>query len=293
MERPSAKRAALAAIPVAAMIGVSMLAWSGPAEARGGLLAGSPQIETVRVLAPKEGRYAGRVVVWVRVDHASATRRAVARERPETIHTGRVIARVGKASRVATRRLDLDRRRAPGAYYFRFSRSSVRGTAAQAGRRVRVSARVAQTVDLDSDGDIEDRALTSATRRVRLARPETSIEPRDGGYENSANDSLQVSAGYVVSFSFISGTSSPCGVGPANNVQAPIDPQTGQFSFNSTNTRRRGPSINTTAKGTFGDNTDLELDASVTIAGCVYDVSPINFSFLLFGASRLGGDPLR
>ena len=286
-------RAALAAMPVVAMVGVSMLAWPGPAEAGGGLLAGSPRVETVRVLAPSEGRYAGRVVVWVRVDHARGTRRAVGRERPETVHTGRVIARVGKASRVATRRLDLDRRRAPAGYHFRFSRSSIRGLAAQGGRRVAVSVRVAQTVDLDSDGDSEDRALTATTRRVPLARPETSIEPRDGGYENSASDSLQVSAGSVVSFSFVSGTSSPCGVGPANNVQAPIDPQTGEFSFNSTNTRRRGPAIETTAKGTFGDNTDLELDATVTIAGCVYDVSPINFSFLLFGASRLVGDRFR
>jgi hypothetical protein len=269
-----------------------MLARPEHAEAGGGLLAGSPRIETVRALVPREGRHAGRVVVWVRIDHASGTRRGVALERPETVHRGRVIARVGKASRVATRRLDLDRRRAPGGYHFRFPRSSIRATAAQAGRRVPVSVRVVQTVDLDSDGDSEDRALTSATRSVPLARPELSIEPGDGYYVNGAGDSLQVRAGYVISFFFMSGTSSPCGVGPANIVQAPIDPQTGEFSFTSTNPELQPPA-NTTAKGTFTDATDMTLQASIAFGGCTYDVSPTAFSFSLYGSSRFGGKLFR
>jgi hypothetical protein len=289
MERSFAKRAALAAVPIVAMIGAWMLARPEHAEAGGGLLAGSPRIETIRALVPREGRDAGRVIVWVRVDHASGTRRAVARERPETVHRGRVIVRIGDASRVATRRLDLDRRRAPGGYYFRVSRSSIGAMAAQAGGRVPVSVRVVQTVDLDSDGDSEDRALTSTTQRVPLARPELSIEPRDGDYENGAGDSLRVSGGYVVSFFFFSGTSSPCGIGPANNVQAPIDPQTGEFSFTSTNPQT-DPPANTTAKGTFSDATDMTLDATIAYGSCTYDVSPTAFSFLLFGASRFGSD---
>ena len=43
-----------------------------------------------------------------------------------------------------------------------------------------MSVRVQQTIDLDSDGDSDDRALTSAMRNVPLARPALSIEPSDG-----------------------------------------------------------------------------------------------------------------
>jgi hypothetical protein len=279
------KGAFLACVPVLAMMGAWMLAGSERAEARANLLAGSPRIETIRVLAPREGRDAGRVVVWVRVDHARGTRRAIARERPETVHSGRVTVRVGNASRVATRRLDLDRRRVPGGYHLRFPMSSIRATAAQGGRRVPVSVRVAQTVDLQSDGDNEDRALTSTSRSVPLASTELSVEPRDGYYVNGNGDRLQVSAAHVVSFFFFSGTDSPCGIGPADNVMAPIDPQTGQFSFTSSGTDVQPP-VNTAAQGTFTDNTDLTLDATITWQGCTYDVTPTAFSFSLYGASR-------
>ena len=183
---------------------------------------------------PREGRDAGRVVVWVRVDHARGTRRALARERPETVHTDRVVARIGKTSRFATRRLDLDRRRTPAGYHFRFPRSAIQGSAAQTGRRVRVSLRVAQTVDPESDGARDDRALTSTAQSVPLASTALSIEPGDGYFVNGVGDRLQMSAGHVVSYFFFSGTDSPCGDGPANIVSAPIDPQTGQFSFRST-----------------------------------------------------------
>jgi hypothetical protein len=44
------------------------------------------------------------------------------------------------------------------------------------------------------------------------------------------------------------------------------------------------------AKGTFSDATSLALDATVTFGSCSYDVSPSDFSFLLFGASRFAGD---
>jgi hypothetical protein len=274
------KTAALVALAAVAMIAVWMLARPAHAEAGAGLLAGSPRIETVRALVPRKGRDAGRVVVWVRVDHASGTRRAVARKRPETFHMGRVTARIGGVSRVATRPLDLDRRRTPGGYYFRFPRSSVRAMKAQAVGSVSVSVRVAQTVDLDSDGNPEDRAATSTTQRVPLARPEQSIEPQDGDYENSAGDTLTVKSGYVTYFFFISGASSPCGVGPANTVQAPIDPVTGEFSFTSSN-QQISPPVSVAAMGTFSDNTDTSLDASVTFGSCIYDVSPAAFSFTL------------
>jgi hypothetical protein len=266
------------------MMGVWMLAVTERAEARAKLLAGSPRIETVRALAPREGRDAGRVVVWVRVDHARGTRRAIARERPETVHSGRLIVRIGKASRVARRRLDLDLRRAGGGYHLRFPRSSIRATAAQAGRRLPVSVRVVQSVDLQSDGDNEDRAVTSTSRRVPLTSTALSIEPRDGYYVNGAGDRLQVSAGHVISFFFFSGTDSPCGIGPADNVNAPIDPQTGQFSFTSSNGDVQPP-VSTAAQGTFTDTTDMTLDASVMWQGCTYDVTPTAFSFSLYGAS--------
>jgi len=41
------------------------------------------------------------------------------------------------------------------------------------------------------------------------------------------------------------------------------------------------PPINTTARGTFTDTTDLTLDASLMVGSCTYDVAPTAFSFLL------------
>jgi hypothetical protein len=79
------RSAATCAVPVLATLVACMLARPTPAQV-GGLLAGSPRIGTIRALIPKQGRDAGRLIVWVRVDHASGTPRAVARERPETVH---------------------------------------------------------------------------------------------------------------------------------------------------------------------------------------------------------------
>jgi hypothetical protein len=134
---------------------------------------------------------------------------------------------------------------------------------------VAVSARVVQTLDLDSDGRSEDRAVASTNRRVPLARPATSIEPADGDYQNSAQDHIQVAGGYVVHFGFLSGLDSPCRFGVAASVIAPIDPQTGLFSFTHTET---GPNSTTTVLGDFRDATSLVVDATVLSNGCTYRV---------------------
>ena len=83
--------------------------------------------------------------------------------------------------------------------------------------------------------------------------------------------------------------SSPGRLSLAVQPGAPIDPQTGEFSFTSTNTQTNPPA-NTTAKGTFSDATDMTLDANIAYGSCTYDVSPTAFSFSLYGASRFGGD---
>ena len=145
-----------------------------------------------------------------------------------------------------------------------------------------MSVRVAQTVDLEADGETEDRAVTSSSQNVPLASAELSIKPRDGYYVNGSGDQLQVSAAHVASFFFFSGTDSPCGVGPANNVMAPIDPQTGQFTFTSSIPGLQPPA-NTAAQGTFTDATDMTLDATITWQGCTYHVTPTAFSFSLYG----------
>ena len=171
------------------MVAVSAAGGSAErAEAQVALLAGSPRVETVRVLAPRDSRHAGRVVVWVQVSHARGTRRALLRERPETLHTGRVAVRIGRTSRVTRRRIDLSRLRASTGYHLRFPRSALRGVASGAGRRVPVSLRVAQTVDLQATVQSEDRALTSTARSVPLVSTQLSIEPSDGYYVNGAGD---------------------------------------------------------------------------------------------------------
>jgi hypothetical protein len=279
MERSLAMRATLAAAAVLALVGVWTLARPGHAKAGGDLLAGSPQIGTIRALVPRRGRDAGRLIVWVRVSHARGTPRALARERPETVHLGRVVVRVGDRSRVARQQFDLDGRRLAGGYHVRFPKAVARS--AGAGRRAPVSVRVAQRVDLDSDGHSEDRALAATTRRVLVARPAISIEPRDGYFVNSARNSftdlLQVAGGHVVYYSFVPLVESPCGVGPAHHVSAPIDPQTGLFSFADT-TNFSDPPVTVTAQGDFRDATSLVLLANVTVGGCTARVEPSSFS---------------
>jgi hypothetical protein len=264
------RRVSLAVVAVVAVLGGSMLARPGQAAAAENLLADKPRIGTVRAMIPQRGRDAGRLVVWVRVDHAPGTLRGVLRERPETVHTGRVIARVAGASRVASGRLDLDTRPLPDGYFLRFPKSTGRAMASGATRRVSVSLRVAQTVDVDSDGDNDDRAGAATTRRVALATPANTIEPKDGRYQNldSATDYLRVAGGQVVHYFFLASLS-PCGFGPADNVQAPIDPQTGQFSFADT-VPGAGPPATTVVNGRFRDTTSSVVDAAITSNDCTY-----------------------
>jgi hypothetical protein len=260
----------LAVLAVVAVVGGSMLTWPGQAAAAENLLADKPSIGTVRAMIPQRGRDAGRLVVWVRVDHAPGTLRGVLRERPETVHTGRVTARVAGASRIASGRLDLDTRWLPGGYFLRFPNSTGRAMASGAARRVSVSLRVAQTVDVDSDGDNDDRAGAATTRRVELATPANTIEPKDGRYQNldSATDYLRVAGGQVVHYFFLASLS-PCGVGPADNVHAPIDPQTGQFSFANT-APGADPPVTTVVNGRFRDTTSSVVDAAITSGDCTY-----------------------
>ena len=278
MGRSPARTAALTAVSVLALVGVWTLARPDPAEARGDLLAGSPRIDTVRALVPRRGRDAGRVVVWVRIGQSGGTRRGLARERPETVHTGRVVVRLGDTSRVATEQLDLQRGRLSRGYHLRFPKALARAARLGAGDRVAVSVRATQRVDLDSDGDSEDRVLASTTRRVALARPANSIEPDDGYYQSNAGDFLLVGGGHVIQFSFVSAIRSPCAAGPGGPASAPIDPQTGLFSFVST-FNGTTPPVKTTAQGDFRDATSMVLLADVSRGDCTYRVEPSSFSF--------------
>ena len=247
--------ASAAAMPHSA----TALTHSAGSGARGGenLLAGSPRIGTVEALVPRRGRHAGRLIVWVRVNHAPGTARALARQLPEAIHSGRVVARVGKRSRFATHRLELDRSRVAHGYLLRFSKPATWGLlAARGGRRVRVSLRVAQTLDLDSDGDREDRALATTSRAVPLARPATSIEPEDGKYVSAVNsDSIEVSKGAVTHYTF--GGSCPA----EDKVHAPISPSDGTFLFVDSSPTTEPKLFATVAgQGRFTSNTGVELD---------------------------------
>ena len=69
---------------------------------------------------------------------------------------------------------------------------------------------------------------------------------------------------------------------PGRQATAPIDPQTGRFSFTSSSPGV-DPPIDTTAQGTFTDTTDMTLDATITRGDCRYHVTPTAFSFSLYG----------
>ena len=173
-----------------------------------------------------------------------------------------MVARVGKLSRFATHRLELDRGRVAHGYFLRFSKRATRALAAGRDRRVPVSLRVAQTLDLDSDGDREDRALATTTRNVPLARPATTIEPEDGTYVSAQNgDSLQVSGGAVTYYDF--SIDPQCASGrAADKVQAPINPTNGVFSIN--DTARGTIDVSVAVSGQFTDNTQLNINGALT-----------------------------
>jgi hypothetical protein len=187
----------------------------------------------------------------------------------------RVVARVGKASRFATERPELDRRRLAHGYFLRFSKRATRAIASGIAR-VPVSIRVVQSVDLDSDGDSEDRALATTSRSVPLARPATSIEPAEGYYVSLVNDTddLDVANGAVTGYSLLSGSSVGCDIGPANEnnqIKAPVDPQTGQFSFTDTSGPYISPTVTTTVQGTFTSSSEATFNtATIEWGTCTY-----------------------
>ena len=215
MRRPVRLKATIGVVTLVALVGMALPSQPAHAQVSDALLAGKPRIATIRALVPREGRDAGRLIVWVRVAHARGTSRAVARERPETVHSGRVVVRVGNARRVASQRPILDRRRRHHGYHFRFSRSAPRVLGAGTTRRIRVSVRVAQAIDLDSDGDSEDRSVATTARSVPLASPASAIVPSDGWYVNgnTTEDRLRVEQGAVVEFNFPSATRVCTGLG--------------------------------------------------------------------------------
>lgn len=303
MRRPVRGNAATGVVTLVALVGVALPSQSAHAQSGDALLAGKPRIATIRALVPREGRDAGRLIVWVRVAHASGTSRAVALERPQTVHSGRVAVRVGNVRRVASQRPVLDRRRRHHGYHFSFSRSETPALGAGPKRRIRVSVRAAQAVDLDSDGHSEDRAVATTARSVPLASPATAIVPSDGWYlnGNTTEDRLRVEQGAVVDFNFPSATQACTGLsGLGDAVQGPIDPQTGQFSFVDD---VLGGTIVTTANGDFSQGNPYyaaDVDATVVIRGtCDYTV-PGGFAYCppmwqacAFPAARVFGNRTR
>jgi hypothetical protein len=254
----------LAAAPATAAAvpdGATTLKHSAGSGARGGanLLAGSPRIGAIEALMPRRGRDAGRLIVWARVDHAPGTARALARRRPETIHSGRVVARVGKRSRFATHRLELHRSRVAHGYFLRFPKRATQALAAGVVRRVPLSLRVAQTLDLNSDGDREDRALATTSRAVQLARPATSIEPEDGTYTGTpSGDSLQVSGGAVTHYTF----GGSCAA--INGISAPINPSDGSFGWVVDGSGQPETTITSVDHGQFSSNSAVAFDVHIT-----------------------------
>ena len=119
-----------------------------------------------------------------------------------------------------------------------------------------VSLRVAQTLDLDSDGDREDRALAATTRTVPLARPAATIEPKDGKYVSAVNDdSIQVSQGAVTHYTFGGSCQAE------NKVHVPISPSDGTVMFVDLPFTGDPNLVTTaTAQGDFTSNTGVELD---------------------------------
>ena len=145
-----------------------------------------------------------------------------------------------------------------------------------------MSVRVAQTVDLEADGETEDRAVTSSSQNVPLASAELSIKPRDGYYVNGSGDQLQVSAAHVASFFFFSGTAHRAASARRTTSWRRSTRKPGQFTFTSSIPGLQPPA-NTAAQGTFTDATDMTLDATITWQGCTYHVTPTAFSFSLYG----------
>jgi hypothetical protein len=177
--------------------------------------------------------------------------------------------------RFASKRLALEPRRSLGGYHLRFSRAATRKVLGGSARRIRVSVRMAQTVDLDSDGDSEDRALTSTTRTLPLATTAIAIVPTDGWYVGDSMNRFLVEQGSVVHYDLPGGGISPCGLAPGNAVSAPIDPQTGTFSFND------GDIVQVSVNGTFrvsNPGYNAEINSTVTFGDCKW-VAPNGYAY--------------
>ena len=251
---------------MAAVLAAGVAGLPADAAAAQPLFLDSPRVGQLRALVPQEGRDAGHLIVWARVSHASPSVRAVARERPQTIHTGRVTVRVGRVKRFASKRLEFVAKRLVGGYHLRFSRVATRALLSGASRRIRVSVRMSQTVDVDSDGDTEDRQTTAALRTVPVATPATAIVPTDGWYIGDSQNRFLVEAGSVVHYD-LPGGGATC-ANTANAVSAPVDPQTGTFSFDDDDF------ADTKVNGQFfvsNPGYNAEINATVTIGGCTYN----------------------
>jgi hypothetical protein len=87
-------------------------------------------------------------------------------------------------------------------------------------------------------------------------------------------DDLDVANGAVTGYSLLSGMSVGCNIGPANEaneIHAPVDPQTGQFSFTDTSGPYISPTVTTTVQGTFTSNTEATFNtATIQWGDCTY-----------------------
>jgi hypothetical protein len=209
-------------------------------------LDGPVDIRDVKVLRPTQGSERGSLVVWVRAHHSGVTDAHRNRAVAGATHRGKVRVRIpGLGKRTATHELDL--RSGGRGYTVRF-RNAPKPTA-----RIAVQVSAVQSLDLNGDGQPEQVTRDTANRpnTTPTAIPQT-IAPPNGTYgiqfEVLANG-FDVKNGEVAVF-WASND-----VGCSNDVTswAPIDPQTGEFSFDHKGVK---------ASGTFATNTSARVDVS-------------------------------
>jgi hypothetical protein len=239
-------------------IGLAALALilAGPASAGAAVLDGKTRIRDVDALTIQKGHDRGSVLIWVRVTHARPGLDAQSRASSDASHKGRAIVTV-RGERQSTRLQFLgpaaltppfDSGHLDHAYSLRIKPGTVRRLGIGSAPRLPLRVRAIQRLDLDGDGEAEAARSDFDSELVKTRAVDKAIAPPNGRYELSGSEGrlfMEVGSGAVraVGGEYRSGGLN-CMV--SSDINAPIDPVTGEFSYHDP-----GPREPVTLTGSF------------------------------------------
>lgn len=201
-------------------------------------LAPGTKVGEIRLLAPRRTAERGTLAAWVRVRH-SAPRAGVDAGRLAGASNAirlrfSVTGNRQTVSRTIERSLPLDGRKGDEAgYQIRIpARTATRLTGGA--KRLRVTVRAIQTLDLDGDGSADGRRTASRSASLAPRSVAAVVSPADGFYTGPVARPGATTVGLLMRVSGGNITQVGAGAGPScpTNIistSTPIDPATGSF----------------------------------------------------------------